>query len=132
MRPAPEDRPKPCDSPQAADLPPVSPREEGALEAAVKATLEAADVAERVTAEEIDALQAIARRYGPVPLTLAPIAIDLVAAIINVNYGGLNRAPEVWQTMATKIATVLYESPAAQQRLENLWRQLLESDECNA
>ena len=106
--------------------PAVSP-DEGALEAAVRTTLESAPGDARATAEEIAALREVAVRFGPCPLNFEPIAIELVAAIINVNYGGLYRTPDVWRAIALKIASALYESPAARSRLENLWRRLHES-----
>lgn len=108
-----------------ADSAPLN--EEGALDAIVRATLESAGDEARVTNEEISALAAVARRHGLAPLSYDPVAIELVEAIIQANYGPLGRPPEVWHATATKIAAVLLESPASRARLENLWSRLVEA-----
>ena len=115
--------------PQAefAEPSPTAPLESQALDAVVRATLESADADQRVTPEEIEALKAVARRLGPVPLSFDPVAIALVEAIVQVNYGQLGREPEVWRSAAGKIARLLFDSPTARSRLEVLWRQLVES-----
>jgi hypothetical protein len=99
-----------------------------AIDAVVRTTLELADGGEKASLEEVAALREVASRYGPADLVLDPVAIELVAGIIKVNYGALNRQPEFWQAVAEKIAAVLFESPAAKARLENLWRRLGESN----
>jgi len=106
---------------------PETSQEGRALEEAVHRTLANTESGGPVTREEITALQAVAARHGDVPLTLDPIAIELVEAIINVNYGHLRRPREVWQRTAAKIARLLCDSPEARARLENLWRRLVES-----
>jgi hypothetical protein len=103
-------------------------KDSSAFEAVVRTTLEFADGGEKVSAEEFAALGEIARRYGPGELVWNPVAIEMVSAIIKVNYGALNRQPEFWQAVAEKIAAVLFESPAAKARLENLWDRLVESN----
>ena len=123
-RPHPDDR-SPAREEYVAETPAV---DAGALDAVLRATLESAESDERVTSEEVDALRDVARRHGPGPLTLDPVAIDLVQAIIVVNYGALRRPPEVWQATAAKIATLLFDSPTTRARLENLWARLLESN----
>jgi hypothetical protein len=58
---------------------------------------------------------------------LDPIAIDMVEAIILVNYGQLRRPPELWRSIARQIAATLMDAPSARARLVNLWARLLES-----
>jgi hypothetical protein len=99
----------------------------GALDAVLRATLESGIGEERVTGEEVAALRAVARRHGGA-LAFDPAAIELVEAIILVNYGHLKRPPEVWRAVAVKIATLLFETPTSRARLENLWARLLEAD----
>lgn len=106
----------------SGDLP-----DETALRAAVSASLAAGEGPELATVAEIEQLLEVVRRRGTGPLVLEPIATELVAAIVSVNYQGLNRSPEFWRIIAAKIAAVLYEAPAARARLENLWRRLVES-----
>jgi hypothetical protein len=123
-RPNPDDRPRAREE-YAAEAPAL---DAGALDAVLRATLESAESDERVTSEEVAALRDVARRHGPRPLVLDPIAIDLVQALILVNYGALRRPPEVWQATAAKIATLLFDSPTTRARLENLWARLHEAD----
>jgi hypothetical protein len=122
-------RPHPDDRPSAShaldsEAPAV---DAGALDVVLRATLESAETDERVTREEVDALREVARRRSPGPLVFDPVAIELVEAIIVVNYGQLRRPPEVWRATAVKIATLLFESPTTRARLENLWARLIES-----
>jgi hypothetical protein len=128
----PDGRRDACESADRDEQALTSLPDESALDAAVRATLESADGDQQITAEEIGALREVARRLGATPLSLDPVAVELVEAIINVNYGQLHRSPEVWHAVAVRIATVLYESPAARTRLENLWLQLIESHGCDA
>jgi hypothetical protein len=99
-----------------------------AFDAVLRATLDSDAADQRVTAEEVAALGEVARRHGNVPLAYDPIAVDLVEAIIQVNYGHMKRPPEIWRSTAVRIAAVLFESPAARARLENLWARLLETN----
>jgi hypothetical protein len=105
---------------------PPSTVDAGALDAVLRATLESGEGDERVTADEVEALRAVARGRGG-PLVFDPVAVELVEAIILVNYGHLKRPPEVWRAVAVKIATLLFESPTSRARLENLWARLLET-----
>jgi hypothetical protein len=106
---------------------PAQPIDDDALDAVMRATTVSGDGDQQVTNEEIEALRAVARRLGPAPFTFDPMAVDLVDAIIQVNYGRLGRPPEVWRSTAVKIAAVLCDSPTTRARLENLWNRLLES-----
>jgi hypothetical protein len=126
-QPAPENR---REAPETTEYSPSirdSRLEAKALDAVVRATIDSASAEEQVTPEEIEALRAVAQRLGPGPLVLDPVSVELVEAIINVNYGQLRRAPEVWRATAVKIATLLFDSPSARARLENLWQRLIES-----
>jgi hypothetical protein len=105
---------------------PAASHEQAALDAVLRATADT-DADERVTAAEVEALRDVARRHGPVALTLEPIAVELVEAIILINYGHLRRPPEVWRATASRIASLLFESPVPRARLENLWARLLDT-----
>jgi hypothetical protein len=124
-QPAPHDRIGPGEATDAPDA--RSGADAHALDAALRATLNAVEGDERITPEELAALGEVARRFGAAALSYDPIAIELVHAIIQVNYGHLRRPPEMWRSTAAKIATLLYDSPTARARLENLWSRLIES-----
>jgi hypothetical protein len=103
-----------------------APADEAALDAAVRATIAAFNADDRALVQEQAALQAVVHRLGPRPFDLDQVAVGLVEAMVNVNYGHLHRTAEFWQAIAAKIASVLVESPTSRTRLENLWRQLIE------
>jgi hypothetical protein len=127
-QPSPDQR-WPSGEPSAnVDPSPTSLENPSAFESVVRTTLELADRGDNASAEEVTALREVARRYGPGDFVWNPMAIELVAAIVKVNYGALNRQPEFWQAVAEKITTVLFESPAAKARVDNLWRRLGESN----
>ena len=126
-QPLPEDRRVHLEPFEVAKSNDGSPEDAAALDQVVRTTVESIEAEEQVTAEELAALGAVAGRLGDQPLTLDPVAIALVEAMIMVNYGHLKRAPEVWAGTAHKIATLLFDSPASRARLDNLWRRLLEA-----
>src|SRR5262245_58299420 len=123
-QPSPDHRSGARETTESADAGAV---DAGALDAVLRATLDAAELDERVTSEEVEALRAVAARHGDAPLSYDPIAIELVLAIMQVNYGHLKRSPDVWRSTAVKIATLLFDSPTGRARLENLWSRLVES-----
>lgn len=122
----PDDRERPHETVHTTSSSGDSSRDAEALDQVVRTMVESLEADEQATAEEIAALGAVATRLGNLPLTLDPVVIALVEAMITVNYGHLKRAPEIWTGTAHKIATLLFDSPAARARLDNLWRSLLE------
>lgn len=70
---------------------------------------------------QIEALKAVARRHPGERLVLDPIAVELVLAVLSVQFGALAAAAPVWQEAAWQIAQALLEDPVARPRLEALW-----------
>jgi len=125
-QPSPEDRNeerRPQELPTTSD---AAGPESGVLDDVVRATIASAETDDRLTSQELAALKEVARRWGDAPFSLEPIAVELVQAIVMTNYGQL-RAQQDWPSMTARIARNLYESPAANARLNNLWRRLVES-----
>jgi hypothetical protein len=126
-QPSPDDSPRAANDGQYEDPHDEAPREADVLDQIVRATIVSAESQPPITSEEMAALKAVASRWGDVALTLDPIAVELVEAIILANYGQLNRSPEQWRAASTRIAKHLVDSPATNARLNNLWRRLIES-----
>ena len=70
---------------------------------------------------QIEALKEVARRHPGERLALDPIAVELVLAILSVQFGALALPEPVWQEAASQIAQALLEDPVARPRLEALW-----------
>lgn len=73
------------------------------------------------------ALLAVARRYPGEPLSLDPIAVELVAACLQVQMPAIAAREALSRRMYTWVATSLLDDPAAQQRLTELWARLGEA-----
>ncbi|WP_254509836.1 hypothetical protein [Anatilimnocola floriformis] len=73
------------------------------------------------------ALLEVARRYPGEPLSLDPIAIELVAACLAVQMPMIASREALSRRMNAWIASSLLEDPAAQQRLSELWARLGEA-----
>lgn len=73
---------------------------------------------------QIEALKEVARRHPGAKLVLDPIAVELVLAVVGVQFGALAVAASVWQEAAWQIAQALWEDPVARPRLEALWGHL--------
>jgi hypothetical protein len=70
---------------------------------------------------QIEALKEVARRHPGERLALEPIAVELVLAVVSVQFGALGVSAPVWQEAAWQIAQALWEDPVARPRLETLW-----------
>jgi len=70
---------------------------------------------------QIEALKEVARRHPGERLVLDPIAVELVLAILGVQFGASALPAPVWQEAAWQIAQALLEDPVARPRLEALW-----------
>ena len=107
---------KPAD--RLDELPPAD-----VLEDVVRQTL-AGQQPGSVGAEEIEALQQIAKQYGGVPLELQPVAGELVTALLKLRFRSLGLSDEVWQNVGRRVAGTLLDDPVAGDRFRQLWRQL--------
>ncbi len=73
------------------------------------------------------ALLEVAKRHPGEPLSLDPIAIDLVAACLQVQMPAIAARESLSRRMYTWVASSLLDDPAAQQRLSELWARLGEA-----
>jgi hypothetical protein len=73
------------------------------------------------------ALLEVAKRHPGEPLSLDPIAVELVAACLQVQMPAIAARETLSRRMYAWVASSLLDDPAAQQRLSELWARLGEA-----
>lgn len=73
------------------------------------------------------ALLEVAKRHPGEPLSLDPIAVELVAACLQVQLPAIAAREVLSRRMYAWVASSLLDDPAAQQRLSELWARLGEA-----
>lgn len=73
------------------------------------------------------ALLEVAKRHPGEPLSLDPVAIELVAACLQVQMPAIAARENLSRRMYTWVAGSLLDDPAARQRLTELWARLGEA-----
>ncbi len=114
------------DNPPAAAQVPTDASEairDGRLLEQVVAETMAADVREMASAER-EALLAVARRHRGQPLDHAPVAPELVLAVLRIRFDRLPMDEAQWHDLATTVATTLLEAPDVRARLISYWERL--------
>lgn len=76
---------------------------------------------------ELQSLQQVARRYPDQPISLEPIGVELVMAILQLRFPGARDSDTAWQRMSSTIAESMLDVPEIQRRLEKFWTKLSES-----
>jgi hypothetical protein len=74
--------------------------------------------------QQIAAIRAVARRRAGEGLILDPVLIELVEAVLSVQFRGLADGSPIWKQAARQIAQTLFDDPVARGRLEALWNNL--------
>ena len=77
-----------------------------------------------LTLVEREALRGVASRYQGQPLTLQPIAVALVQAVVLPRLPTDPTAAKFWQDAIVQIAQTQLDDPASHDRLSRLWSQL--------
>ncbi len=77
--------------------------------------------------QELSALLDVARKYHGQPLTLEPVAVELVEAILRFRLPALQLSDPQRREMLTQIAELLLEDPPSAERLRRLWDRLKEA-----
>lgn len=100
--------------------------DEKLLDAVVHQT--AASLDERSLASMVDLpkLCEIARRHPSDTLTLDPILVEMIAAILETHLSPVCRSDAMRTRIAREVARPLFENPVSRGRLELLWSQLLD------
>lgn len=73
------------------------------------------------------ALLEVARRHPGEPLSLDPVAIELVAACLQVQMPAIAARETLSRRLYTWVASSILDDPAARQRLTELWARLGEA-----
>jgi hypothetical protein len=79
---------------------------------------------EPLAAGDQQALAEVARRHRGRPLTLEPVARELVSAILRNHFSGLPGFLRGEQSLSAQVAQSLMEDPVARERLEAFWVRL--------
>ena len=104
------------------------PRATGDLmERVLQETLSATARGQPLDAAEMAALLDVARRHAGAALSLEPVAVDLVQALLQVRFASLVTEAEFRLAAATRIATTLWDDPPSHDRLEVFWNRLSEA-----
>ena len=101
--------------------------ESGLLEQVLQKTLSAAGEGGSLDEPQLAALVEVARRHQGRPLSIDPVIVDLVRAILHINFSRLPASDAVWQVMSRQIAATLWDDRRSQERLERFWARLSEA-----
>jgi hypothetical protein len=72
------------------------------------------------------AMQEVARRHRGQPLSLGPVAVQLVQAVLGTRFESRADSEGLWREMATAVAESILGDPVARARLRALWKCLTE------
>jgi hypothetical protein len=76
-----------------------------------------------LSASELGAVTAVADRFRGQALSLHPVTVELIRALLAGWFGGEPTAL-AWNAIADRIAASLYDDPAAHDRLDMLWKRI--------
>ncbi len=96
------------------------------MDAVLHQTVAALDERSLASMVDLPKLREIARRHPSDTLTLDPILVELIAAILETHLSSACRSEAMRTRVAREIARPLFENPVSRGRLELLWSQLLE------
>ena len=124
--PDPKRSARPTETQTTAAQPSTPPADPHLLEKVVQETLAAMGAGETVDSVDLQRLRNIAHRRKGQNLTLEPVVVEMVRALLGPNFAGLNDDPEVFLAMSTQVARSLMDDPESCRRLEILWSRLSE------
>jgi hypothetical protein len=91
------------------------------LESVLIQTFQSENLDQPLDKRELEALREVARRYRDQPLTLEPVAVALVQAVICPQIQADSSSWDFWRGVITQIAQTQLDDPATHQRLQSLW-----------
>ncbi len=98
------------------------------LESVLRQTAAMADSEEPPSREEMEAVEEVARRLAGEPFALDPVVVELVGAMLLVEYGNQWNSPGLWRVVSERIARTIFEDPLSRERMEKLWDRLSGDD----
>ncbi len=97
------------------------------MERVLRETLAVTEADVPLEGAELTALEDVARRFIGTALSLHPVVVALVQAILSARFGSLACYPDVGQAVSLRIAQTLWDDPTSQARLLRLWARLTEA-----
>ena len=97
------------------------------MERVLQETLAVTEVGVPLDGVELTALEDVARRFVDTAVSLHPVVVAMVQAILCARFGSLACRPDVGQAVSLRIAETLWEDPTSQARLMRLWARLTEA-----
>ncbi len=97
------------------------------LEAIVQQTAAALDEQALAHTRDLPRLRDIAQRHAGDVLTLDPILIELIEALLETHVPLLARSATLRSKVARSVSQTLFDNPVCRGRLELLWSQLLDN-----
>lgn len=74
-----------------------------------------------VEPDDVTALREVARSLAGQPFALEPVVVELIQAVLQLQFQKAGIPSATVRAMALQIATTLYDDPSARERLEALW-----------
>ncbi|NQU23380.1 MAG: hypothetical protein HQ567_19035 [Candidatus Nealsonbacteria bacterium] len=112
--------------PAEAGSPGGQPYDRALLERVLQETLTDESARESLSGVDRAALLGVAARYRNQPLSLDPIVIALIEAMVQTHFGILSDVAEFWRPITAQIGRTLWDDPVARARLEVFWHRLCE------
>jgi hypothetical protein len=73
---------------------------------------------------DVAAMRDVAKALGGQPFSLEPVVVELIHAVLELQFQKAGIPSATVRQMARQVATTLYDDPQARQRLETLWSRL--------
>jgi hypothetical protein len=73
---------------------------------------------------DVLAMREVAKTLAGQPFALEPVVVELIYAVLELQFHKAGVPSATVRQMARQIATTLYDDPAARERLEALWSRL--------
>lgn len=120
--------PRPAQQPKSAEkpLPSKRPADPALVERVLRQTLTMCGANEPLGAESRKALREVVSRHRGKPFGLEPVAVELVAAVLQSQMAAGSESSDIRQAVTLQVARTLCEDPASRRRLEGFWERLNE------
>ncbi len=87
-------------------------------------TLSVAGESPAINPEDLQSLIKVAGRHADCPLTLDPVLIEIVQAILDARFNTKPVAANLWNAMARRVAETLWEDQPSRERIQKFWLRL--------
>ena len=98
------------------------------LEGLLQHTLRADYASKPLSPKDREALKGVARLHRREPLSLEPVTVELVQAMLSSFFSSWAENPSVWRPIATRVARTLFEDGRSHERLRSVWQYSCEGD----